>query len=75
VVAADRDINDQVVGAIKTKVHKFDITLLVAGGRRRRHLVVDAHRVACVIFWVLTKWNGAKKDPLLYDGWAQESVE
>jgi len=55
VVAADRDINDQVVGAIKTKVHKFDITLLVAGGRRRRHLVVDAHRVACVIFWVLTK--------------------
>jgi len=48
VVAADRNINDKVVRAIQTKVHKLDIALFVAGGRHRRHLVVDAHRVACV---------------------------
>jgi len=48
VIAADRNINDKVVIAIKTKVCKLDIALLVACGRRRRHLVVDAHRVACV---------------------------
>ena len=48
VITADRNINDKVVRAIKTKVHKLDITLLVACGRRRRHLVVDVHRVACV---------------------------
>ena len=47
-VAADQNINDKVVGAMKTKVYKFDIALLVACSRRRRHLVVDAHRVACV---------------------------
>ena len=40
--------HDSFVRAINTKVHKLDITLLVACGRRRRHLVVDAHRVACV---------------------------
>ena len=48
VVAADSNINDKVVRAIKTKVHKLDIALLVADGCHRRHLVVDAHRVACV---------------------------
>jgi len=48
VVAADRNIDKKVVRAIKTKVHKLDIALLVACGRRRRHLVVDARRVACV---------------------------
>jgi len=48
VITADRNINDKVVGAIKTKVHKLDIALLVACGCRRRHLVVDAHSVACV---------------------------
>ena len=48
VIAADRHINDKAVRAIKTKVHKLDITLPVACGRRRHHLVVDAHRVACV---------------------------
>jgi len=48
VVAADRNSNDKVVRAIKTKVQKLDIALLVVGGRRRRHLVVDAHRVAYV---------------------------
>ena len=48
VVAADRNIKDKVAGAIKSKVHKFNIVLLVAGGRCHRHLVVDAHRVACV---------------------------
>ena len=48
VITAYRNINDKVGRAIKTKVHKLDIALLVACGRRRRHLVVDAHRVACV---------------------------
>ena len=48
VITADRHLNDKVVKAIKTKVHELDITLLVACGRRRRHLVVDAHSVACV---------------------------
>jgi len=43
-----KNINDKVVRAIKTKVSKLDITLLVAGGRLHRHLVVDAHRVTCV---------------------------
>ena len=33
---------------VKTKVYKFDIDLLVDGGCRCQHLVVDAHRVACV---------------------------
>jgi len=47
VITADQYINDNVVRAIKTKVHKLNITLLVACGRHRRHLVVDAHRVAC----------------------------
>jgi len=47
-IAADQNIDDKVVRAIKTKVHKLDITLLVACGRYRPHLVVDAHRVACV---------------------------
>ena len=49
VIIADRHINDKAVIAIKTKVHKLNITLLVACGRRRRHLVIDAHRVACVV--------------------------
>jgi len=49
VIAADRNIDDKVVRALKTKVHKLNIALLVACGRRRRHLVVDAHRVACVV--------------------------
>ena len=35
-VTADRNIDDKVVRAIKTKVHKLDIALLVACGRRRR---------------------------------------
>jgi len=48
VITADRHINDKVVRANKTKVHKVDIALLVACGRRCRHLVIDAHRVACV---------------------------
>jgi len=48
VVAADQNIKDKVVRAIKTKVQKLDITLLVAGGRCRRHLVVDAHKMTCV---------------------------
>jgi len=48
VIAADRNIDDEVVRAIKTKVQKLDIALLVACGRRRRQLVVDAYRVACV---------------------------
>jgi len=48
VITTDRHINDKVVRANKTKVHKLDIALLIACGRRRRHLVVDAHRVACV---------------------------
>jgi len=48
VVTADRNIKDKVAGAIKSKVHKFNIVLLVAGSRCRRHLVVDAHRLACV---------------------------
>ena len=45
VVAADQNINDKVIRAIKTKVPKLNVALLVACGR---HLVVDAHRVACV---------------------------
>jgi len=49
VITGDQNINDKVVRAIKTKVHKLNITLLVACGRCRRHLVVsDVHRVACV---------------------------
>jgi len=48
VIAADGNINDKVVEAIKTKGHKLDIALLVACGRRHLHLVVDAHRVDCV---------------------------
>jgi len=48
VIAADRHINDKALITFKTKVHKLNIALLVAGGRRRRHLVIDAHRVACV---------------------------
>jgi len=49
VIAADYgNINDKVVKAIETNVHKLDIALLVACGRCCRHLVVDAHRVACV---------------------------
>jgi len=36
VIAADRNIDDKVVRAIKTKVHKLDIALRVACGRRRR---------------------------------------
>ena len=48
VITADRNINDKIVRALKNKVHKLDIALLVACGRRRRHLEVDAHRVACV---------------------------
>jgi len=48
VITADRHINDKVVRANDTKGHKLDITLLVACGRRRRHLVIDVRRVACV---------------------------
>jgi len=48
VIAANQNINDKIVTAIKTKVQKLDITLLVAGSRCCRHLVVDTHRVACV---------------------------
>jgi len=48
VITVFKNVNDKVVRAIKTKVHKLDIALLVACGRRRRLLVVDAHRVACV---------------------------
>jgi len=48
VIAADRNINDIVARAIKTKVHKLDTALLVACGRSCRHLMVYAHRVACV---------------------------
>ena len=46
VVTADQNIHDKVVRATKNKFHKFNITLFVAGSLRRRHLVVDAHRVA-----------------------------
>ena len=46
-VAADQNINDKVVGAIKTKVYKFDIALLVSGGHRRRNLVVAQSRLCC----------------------------
>ena len=49
VVAADRNIIDKVVRAIKTKVQQLDIALLVACGRRRRQIVVDTHRVVCVV--------------------------
>ena len=48
VIAADRNIDDKVARALKTKLHKLNIALLVACGRLRRNLVVDAHRVACV---------------------------
>jgi len=48
VIAADRNINDKVGLAIDAKIQKLDITLLVADGRRRRHLVVDTHRASCV---------------------------
>jgi len=49
VIAADRNINGKVVISIKIKVHKrLDITLPVVCSLRRRHLVVDAHKVACV---------------------------
>ena len=48
VLAADRNIDDKAVRVIKTNVHKLVTTLLVACGRRGRHLVADAHRVACV---------------------------
>jgi len=48
VITTDRHINDKVVRANKTKVHKLDITLPIVCGRCCRHLVVDAHRVACV---------------------------
>jgi len=48
VIVADRHINDKVVISIKTKVHRFHISLLAACGRCHRHLVVDTHRVACV---------------------------
>jgi len=34
VIAADQHINDKAVIAIKTKVHKLNIALLVACGRR-----------------------------------------
>jgi len=63
VITIDRNINDKVVGAIKTKGHKLDIALLVACGRRRRHLVVDAQRVACVVGQLrqrLTSSRGAR---------------
>jgi len=46
-VVADQNINDKVVGAMKTKVYKFDIALLVSGGHRRRNLVVAQSRLCC----------------------------
>ena len=48
VITTDRKIDDKVVRAIKTKVHKFNIALLASCSCHCRHLVVDAHRVACV---------------------------
>ena len=55
VIAADGNFDDKIVKAmmilaIKPKVHKLDIALLVACGRRRRQFVVDVHMMMMIAF-------------------------